>query len=139
MSDVMTSRVEETDSMGARGIIWNDLMDAMAFKPLNNIWGYGQYSTTFLNRVHNSAHNTFLDLLVDTGLIGLIPILLFIYRGAMAAYKCKEYEFVILALSMCTLVFSLTALTTRFFTSFLFLMAIAQNQFNENWMTEKDK
>ena len=137
MSDVMSSRVEETQSMGARGIIWNDLMDALYAKPITMIFGYGQYSTTFLNRVHNAAHNTYLDLLVDTGIIGLLPMLLFIFRGVKAAFKCKEYEFVILALSMCTLVFSLTALTTRFFTSFLFLMAVAQKQFCNNWGNEK--
>ena len=68
------------DKGSGRDIVWRNVLDTYSKSPvLEKIIGHGHYSAIIVNRGHNidlSAHNDFLEVLFDYGIIGLILYLL---------------------------------------------------------------
>lgn len=89
ISNVMSSRSEyvfsrfssiSEDKGSGRDIVWRNVLDTYSKSPvLEKIIGHGHNSAIIVNRGHNidlSAHNDFLEVLFDYGIIGLILYLL---------------------------------------------------------------
>ena len=115
------SRLTKTVSMGDRGRIWNELLGIMRDRFYPYFVGVGFGSVAEMNSFRMTAHNTFLDLFFAEGIIGLLFILAFMYKGIKKNYQLKPYMMVG-TISMIVLVFTLSAFTTRFFMLMLFLL-----------------
>jgi Virulence factor membrane-bound polymerase, C-terminal/O-Antigen ligase/Protein glycosylation ligase len=92
--------VSEGMAVGARGLIWQQLLDAVMRGP---IWGYGwnQVSLAQISVVSEypgslyvaDSHNLFLDLMVWSGpVLGIFISMGIIYWGVKSAIKCKSLE-----------------------------------------------
>ena len=96
-SDVMSYRFGQTatGNLGGRQVIWPFFMSMIAEKP---IWGYGfsgsEYIvSSFLGRPGETAHNIILQVLIYTGVIGLIFYSLFVYKVLILTYHSyRKYD-----------------------------------------------
>ena len=69
------------------------------------------------------SHNTYLDLLFNEGLVGFIPLVIYIAKSTRIKIKKCPYT-VIAFLGMSVLLLTLSAFNTRFFMLLLFLIGM---------------
>lgn len=131
LPDVMLNRLSGTKNMGSRGAIWRQLFEAIDKNPIRVIPGFGYAAVQKYNYEHLVAHNTFLDVLFNYGLIGVTIFIGYIIKRLKRIYKSNPYA-TISGLVMCLSIFTLTALTTRFMMITLFYIGMTINcDFNE--------
>ena len=73
------------------------------------------------------AHNTFMDVMFNNGLIGIGYFLTIIIKGILNRLREQKIEIVIGAVGMCMAIFTLSALTTRPVSFMLLLLLIDIN------------
>ncbi len=89
--DRFTKTIEEGD-LSARDEIWGRYVERIEESP---IIGYGFDGTT-VNGRHSSPHNVFIEILLFSGILGLIPFLIFLYDGCKSAWLYLKKRDVIL-------------------------------------------
>lgn len=72
------TRASDAGSLGGRTRIWGNLMHALFSHPLGLICGMGQGAAPSYSGVNRMAHNTFMDILFENGVIGLLLYLCFL-------------------------------------------------------------
>ena len=89
-SDLIQARLENTVSTGARGEIWNKLIDAQLTGPFYNfVFGNGFIAT--ISKAGNYAHNEWLEIFYDYGIMGLFIYFMFYVCIIKAFFYCKEH------------------------------------------------
>ena len=118
--DYLLQRLTSTHSMGSRGRVWRELLSAMNSNWFQSIIGFGDGATVFYNTqgaIYGMgglvAHNTFMDVMFNNGLIGIGYFLTIIIKGILNRLREQKIEIVIGAVGMCMAIFTLSALTTR--------------------------
>lgn len=131
MPEYLLKRLTTTHSMGSRGKIWKELFQAMNDDWIKAVIGFGDGATVFHNTQGEIyglrglvAHNTFIDVMFNNGMIGLGGFLVVIIGGLIEKINCRRFEIVIASLGMCLAIFTLTALTTRPVSFMLLLLLI---------------
>lgn len=76
-------------TLNERTIIWGDGFAAFAKHPLLGV-ASGMYPS--INRLGKAAHNTFLSVLVEVGIIGFIPFALLLIMAGLQAWKHPKWE-----------------------------------------------
>lgn len=133
---VMQNRFNEASSntFGGRLTIWRVLFTALNQSPLHYIIGFGENSvnnyTSFLGRGH-IAHNTFLDILFCQGIIGLIPVCVFLFKCLKNTFKNDKCVFILLC-GIIILANTLNTFSQRFFLLMFFIAGIIKNNARTN-------
>lgn len=82
-----TIRAEiESGSLNRRGAIWSDAKTRALDHPIMGV-GAGNFSSDVHGGVRNSAHNSFIAVYLELGLIGFLLFLLLIWSAARAAWR----------------------------------------------------
>lgn len=99
-----TAESENVDEvLGGRGEIWNNLITVIQN---NFIFGIGETGYFALFGLA-SPHNVFIEVLIYSGIIGLLLYLIFILRISYCAYKCAKIKGIILPALLMSPIFSL--------------------------------
>jgi len=99
-----TAASENADEvLGGRGEIWNNLFTVIQN---NFIFGIGETGYFALFGLA-SPHNVFIEVLIYSGIIGLVLYLIFILRISYCAYKCAKTKGVILPALLMSPIFGL--------------------------------
>ena len=133
MPDYLIQRLTQTNSMGSRGRAWKELLATMNDDWGQSIIGFGESATIY----HNTqgavygystgglvAHNTFLEVAFNNGIIGIMYFLILIIGGTIQKVRERQIEIVIGTFGMCVALFTLSALSTRPVTFMLLLLLI---------------
>lgn len=127
MPDIMLSRLENSDAnLGGRGALWISLLLNYLKSGIGIVTGLGYGSTVFYNDGHVTAHNTYLDVLFNTGAIGLTCLLTFFFSSSRHLIHRRPYTLIAVG-AMTILAMTLSALNTRFFMLSYFLLGIDIN------------
>lgn len=122
MPETMLVRLLRSDSeLGGRSSIWMELLDVLMEHPLGAIFGMGSGSVTYYNLYYSAAHNTFLDIWFQYGIVGFSLIVSFIVLAIKNCIKVRPYALISFT-AMCILIFTLSAMTTRFVMLSLFII-----------------
>lgn len=91
----------------ARLTFWSEAIRLWLQRP---IFGYGSGAVNSTGNVSATAHNTFLDLLVDQGVVGLIGFIIIIVRSLKGVIigKNKKYRAVAISIMLFAIVLSST-------------------------------
>lgn len=110
----------DAGSLGGRTQIWSNLISILLNKPIGLLFGMGQGSAPLYSGFNSVAHNTFLDILFENGLIGLSIYLYFFIVSLKRALK-KDIVIGISMISICILIFTLSSTYMRFLIFMLFM------------------
>ena len=110
----------DVESLGGRTRIWENLMSVLFSHPLGMIFGMGQGSAPFYSGFDRVAHNTFMDILFENGLVGLFFYLYFFFIAMKSALK-KDPAIAIAFISVGILIFTLSSTYMRFLIFMLFM------------------
>lgn len=131
MPEVMAERIAHSSiNMSGRLSVWMELLSQLCKHPFKAIVGFGHNSVAYSNRAGLVAHNLFLDVWFNYGIIGLVILIYFLIINIKKVFKLDPFM-AIAAVGMCILAFTLTALTTRFFTLMLFMIGASVIKNNE--------
>lgn len=108
-------------SMTGRVPMWRTLWHKFVNNPFGAVLGFGSGSVSYYTGTDLVAHNTFLDILCNQGLIGLVPLLVFMFGHMKEKWESRPYA-VIALFAMSVLIFTLSAFNTRFFFLMMFLI-----------------
>lgn len=113
----------ETDNgaLGGRASIWKELLGILNNNVLGSFFGMGEGSTAYYTSNHIVAHNTYLDILFENGIIGLI-LYVFYCISAFRTSQSKDRTITIALVMNLILIFTLSSINMRP-TIFAFLMA----------------
>lgn len=114
------SKASDAGSLGGRTKIWGNLMHALFSHPLGLICGMGQGSAPFYSEVNRVAHNTFMDIFFENGIIGLLFYLYFFIVALKKAFK-KDIAMGIALIATGILIFTLSSTYMRFLIFMLFM------------------
>lgn len=133
MPNSLVQRLTQTNSMGVRGKAWKQLLSTMNDNWLMSIIGFGDSATMY----HNTqgmiygyasgglvAHNTYLEIMFNNGVIGIVSFIILIVGGIINRIREFRIEIVIGTCCMCIALFTLTALSTRPVSFMLLLLLI---------------
>lgn len=122
MPETMLARLASSNgNLGGRSAIWKQLWSAINNTTYGIVFGMGSGSVTYFNAFHMAAHNTFFDVLFQYGLVGIGFLLLYVVAG-MKKMRDKDAYIVISFISMAIMIFTLSALSTRFVMLTLFII-----------------
>ena len=76
---VARNRIHTYETATGRLGAWEKIIDVIANVRLQHLWGYGESALLLGYGVISHAHNTYLQLFYETGLIGLVPALILIF------------------------------------------------------------
>jgi len=71
-----------------RSILWGD---GMAMFKANPFFGIGFYQFSYFQVEHKVAHNTYVEVLAETGMIGYIPFFLMVYFGVVHLRRAMDF------------------------------------------------
>ena len=97
-------------SLGGRTGIWRELILLLHDNPIKVIFGFGESSTIYLTG--HVAHNLFLEILFNQGVIGLLLILFYIIKASILLYRSRYYTLIAL-LGLMIISASLSEFTSR--------------------------
>lgn len=113
LPDTMLYRLQTADdNLGGRGDIWKEIFIILSNNILGLLFGMGQGSITLYTSHHIVAHNTFLDILFETGIIGLTLYLVFCFTALRKAFS-KGGAITIALLFNFVLIFTLSSIYMR--------------------------
>lgn len=112
----------DAGSLGGRTRLWNNLITALLNNPIGLVFGMGQGTAPLYSGVNRVAHNTFLDILFENGLVGLGFYLYFFMISLKHAFK-KGVVIGISMVSISILIFTLSSTYMRFLIFMLFMAA----------------
>ncbi len=110
----------DAGSLGGRTRIWGNLMNALFSHPLGLICGMGQGAAPSYSGFDRVAHNTFMDILFENGMIGLLFYLYFFIVALKRAFK-KDIAMGIALVATGVLIFTLSSTYMRFLIFILFM------------------
>lgn len=108
-------------SMTGRVPMWRTLGHKFIDDPIGGVFGFGSSSVSYYTGTGLVAHNTFLDILCNQGLIGLIPLHVFMFGHMKEKWESRLYAMIAL-FAMSVLIFTVSAFNTRFFLLMMFLI-----------------
>ena len=123
------NRIDADETGGGRLLIWNTCFEYLFEHPLRLIVGCGAANYPSLGEgmgafdMSAGAHNLLIDIFMSWGILGLISILVLVFY-ALALIKCKNknVKFVHYIPFMAYVAFSMTALGTTGFRTWIFLL-----------------
>lgn len=120
MPAYLVQRLTNGDTTGTgRFPMWVTLAKTMLNNPIKTIFGFGTSAVKYYTGTGLVSHNTYLDLLFNEGLVGCIPLV--IYMGKAIQIKLRKCPYTVIAfLGMSVLLLTLSAFNTRFFMLLLF-------------------
>lgn len=124
MPAYLVQRLTNGDTTGTgRFPMWVTLAETMLNNPIKMIFGFGTSAVKYYTGTGLVSHNTYLDLLFNEGLVGFIPLV--IYIGKSIRIKIKKCPYTVITfLGMSVLLLTLSAFNTRFFMLLLFLIGM---------------
>lgn len=129
MPETMLYRLAVSDSnLGGRGEIWKELCTVLMSNMPGFLFGMGQGSVTYYTSYQIVAHNTFLDVLFETGLIGLLLYCWFCASAFRRAVS-KSWIISIALFSNYVLIFTLSSIYMR---PLIFMLFYADYQIEES-------
>ena len=124
MPAYLVQRLTNGDTTGTgRFPMWVTLAETMLNNPIKMIFGFGTSAVKYYTGTGLVSHNTYLDLLFNEGLVGFIPLVIYIAKSIRIKIKKCPYT-VIAFLGMSVLLLTLSAFNTRFFMLLLFLIGM---------------
>ena len=99
------------------------LIKEMLNNPIKMIFGFGTGAVKYYTGKGLVSHNTYLDFLFNYGVIGFSTLIIFVAKSIRIKLKNCPYS-VISFCGMSVLLFTLSAFSTRFFMSVLFLIGM---------------
>lgn len=124
MPAYLVQRLSNGDTTGTgRFPMWVTLAETMLNNPIKMIFGFGTSAVKYYTGTGLVSHNTYLDLLFNEGLVGFIPLVIYIAKSIRIKIKKCPYT-VIAFLGMSVLLLTLSAFNTRFFMLLLFLIGM---------------
>lgn len=124
MPEIMVARLMKSDSnLGGRGHLWIELITKIFNSGIGVLIGMGQGATIYYNSGRVVAHNTYLDVFFNTGLVGLSLILTFVVSNLKNTIKERPYT-AIANIAMIVLTLTLSSLSTRFFMLSYFILGL---------------
>ncbi len=110
----------DAGNLGGRTKIWGNLMSTLSKYPLGAIFGMGQGSAPFYSGFDRVAHNTFMDILFENGVVGLSFYLFFCGIATKNAFR-KDTAIGIATIAIAILIFTLSSTYMRFVIFMLFM------------------
>lgn len=93
---------------------WNDILESFLNSSVfEQILGHGYGTTTFASSIHLVAHNVYIELLYDVGLIGLISFLFVYFYSCFQAFKTNHYALFAAMIGESVLMFSLSSFWSK--------------------------
>lgn len=123
LPETLVNRLAQTQGAGSRGVIWEEMFKTLLDDPFGLIFGYGMGTVTLHTSSGNVAHNTYLDILFQFGVIGLGIYVYFCVYCLKKAYK-KDLYISIGLLCILIALLTLSASTMRFLIFALLLASI---------------
>lgn len=125
MPAYLVSRIDSgVGTASGRLPMWKNLITTMWQHPLHSIVGFGTGSDRlYTGSKGMRAHNTYLDILFDYGVIGFLLILTYMIKGVKNKMN-RQPHIIIAFLGLSVLLFTLSSFNTRFFVSILFLLGM---------------
>ena len=125
-------------SLDLRFKIWSEAFKIISDSPFLG-YGKGQIFRLFeipdLNELTlSSTHNLYLDVALESGLLGLTAFLIFIFSSLMNSYKYHKSFFLIQLFIVLHGLFDITPVILWFF--FIFISGISINKFNKNYLKQ---
>lgn len=138
MPEYLVSRINSgVGTASGRFPMWKNLITTMLKYPLRSIVGFGTGSgRLYTGSQGMSAHNTYLDILFDYGVVGFFLIFTFMIKGVRNKLG-KQPHIIIAFIGLSVLLFTLSSFNTRFFVSILFLLGM-QISDEENELAYED-
>ncbi len=120
----LVQRLTNGDMTGTgRFPMWITLIKEMLNNPIKMIFGFGTGAVKYYTGKGLVSHNTYLDFLFNYGVIGFSTLIIFVAKSIRIKLKNCPYS-VISFCGMSVLLFTLSAFSTRFFMSVLFLIGM---------------
>ena len=120
----LVQRLTNGDMTGTgRFPMWITLIKEMLNNPIKMIFGFGTGAVKYYTGKGLVSHNTYLDFLFNYGVIGFSTLIIFVAKSIRIKLKNCPYS-VISFCGMSVLLFTLSAFSTRFFMSVLFLIGL---------------
>lgn len=124
MPEIMVTRLENSNAnLGGRGGLWIKLLSSYFDSGIGIVTGLGYGATVYYNEGHVTAHNTYLDVLFNTGVIGVFCIMSFLISSFRRIVKDRPYTAIAFG-AMTILSLTLSSLNTRFFMLSLFILGL---------------
>ena len=114
------TEASDAGNLGGRTKIWKNLMSTLDSHPLGMICGMGQGTAPFYSGFDRVAHNTYMDIFFENGLLGLSFYLYFFFIALKNAFK-KDIAIAIALISIGILIFTLSSTYMRFLIFMLFM------------------
>ena len=131
MPETMINRLANSNgNLGGRSAIWKELWAVITNSVRGMLFGMGSGSVTYYNTFHMGAHNTFFDIWFQYGIIGISLIGSYLMFWIRKKIRIDKYT-VFALISMSIMIFTLSALSTRFVMLTLFVIG-AKIVTNEN-------
>lgn len=125
-NDYLQKRIEETKegSSSGRDVIYEEAWDEWynSSKMINIVLGYGYDGT--IKQIHKRAHNDWLELLVDNGMLGIIVYFILFCSFATIIRHEKDFLQKVVLLSVFLIWFFKTTYSMAFTEEFLGILAI---------------
>lgn len=112
----------DAGSLGGRTNIWSNLITALLDNPAGLLFGMGQGSAPLYSGFDRVAHNTFLDILFENGLLGL-GLYLYFYISFLKKALTNDFTVGISMVAVSILIFTLSSTYMRFLIFMLFMSA----------------
>ena len=137
MPAYLVQRLTNGDTTGTgRFPMWVTLAETMLNNPIKMIFGFGTSSVKYYTGTGLVSHNTYLDLLFNEGLVGFIPLV--IYMAKAIRTKVRKCPYTVIAFfGMSVLLLTLSAFNTRFFMLLLFLIGMDITEDSEEFENER--
>ena len=114
------TKASDAGNMGGRTIIWKNLLSTLLNRPIQLICGMGQGAAVLYSGAGVVAHNTYLDIFFENGLIGLLLYLYYFFTAIKGAFK-KDSAIGISFVAIGILIFTLSSTYMRFLIFMLFV------------------
>ena len=125
-------------SLDLRFKIWDESLKAISDSPYLG-FGKGQIIRVielpeFKDLSLSSTHNLYLDVALESGLLGLSVFLIFIFSSLINSYRYDRYLFLIQTFIALHGLFDITPVILWFF--FIFISGISVNKYNKNYLKQ---
>ena len=129
LPESVISRFEysNTSSLGGRSPIWTNMLLMLINSPLNMIFGFGENATITLTGL--VAHNMYIEILFNDGLIGLLIILSYIISACKQSWK-EDKIFAIIMIGIAVMSATLSEFSSRPVMIGLFLSGMTRVYYN---------
>ena len=116
--DAISSRYLLTDAntgtAGSRISIWSQLISAfLSSDVLQQLFGHGFGTTTLANSAHLVAHNVYIELLYDVGILGLLSFVGMLLAACFCALRRGDYVVLAAILGEAVLIISLSSFWSK--------------------------